>query len=111
MSSQETLIPAGSAADLDPGEMRAVDLPCGAKAALYNVDGTFYATDDTCSHGQSSLTEEGELEGKKIVCGWHFGSFDVTTGEALDSPCWEAIRTYKVVERDGELFLESQGGE
>lgn len=97
------------AADLAAGEIRAVALPCGKRAALYNVDGAYFATDDVCSHGQSSLSEEGELEGHKVVCGWHFGSFDVRTGEALDSPCWESICTYAVVERDGELFLELEG--
>lgn len=98
-------VEAGNAADLAPGEIRAVTLPCGKLAAIYNVDGTFYATDDVCSHGQSSLSDEGELEGYKVVCGWHFGSFDVRTGEAIDSPCWESIRTYAVVERDGDLYL------
>ena len=99
------MTPAGRA-DLAPGEMRAVALPCAKSAALYNVDGVYYATDDVCSHGQSSLSDEGELEGHKIVCGFHYGSFDVRTGEAVDSPCWEAIRSYGVVERDGELFLQ-----
>ncbi len=97
-------VPAG-AADLADGEMRAVTLPCGKLAALYRVDGTYYATDDECTHGQSSLSDEGELEGARIVCGFHFGSFDVRTGEAIDSPCWEALKTYAVVERGGDLFL------
>ncbi len=101
-----TDVEAGRAAELSPGEIRAVSLPCGKLAALYNVDGAFYATDDVCSHGQSSLSDEGELEGHKVVCGWHFGSFDVRTGEAIDSPCWEPIQTYNVVERDGALFLQ-----
>ncbi|CAN5208146.1 bifunctional 3-phenylpropionate/cinnamic acid dioxygenase ferredoxin subunit [soil metagenome] len=101
------LVPAGSAADLAEGEIRQVLLPCGRPVALYRVEGAVYATDDTCSHGQASLSDEGMLEGTKIICGWHLGAFDVTTGEALDQPCWEPIRTYGVVERDGELFLES----
>jgi p-cumate 2,3-dioxygenase ferredoxin subunit len=95
--------------DLAAGEIRAVALPCGKLAALYNVDGEYFATDDVCSHGQSSLSEEGELEGYKVVCGWHFGAFDVRTGEALDTPCWEPIKAYRVAERDGELFLELEG--
>lgn len=99
-------VPAGLA-DLPDGAMRAVALPCGKLAALYRVDGGYYATDDECTHGQSSLSDEGELEGTTIVCGFHFGSFDVRTGEAIDSPCWEPLKTYAVIERDGELFLSA----
>lgn len=100
------LVPAGSASDLPDGEIRLAHLPCGRPVAVYNVEGRFYATDDTCTHGQSSLSDEGVLEGTKVICGWHLGAFDVTTGEALDQPCWQPLRTYGVVVRDGELFLE-----
>lgn len=104
------LVPAGRADDLPDGEIRLAHLPCGRPVAVYNVEGKFYATDDTCTHGQSSLSDEGMLEGTKVICGWHLGAFDVTTGEALDLPCWEPIRTYGVVERDGELFLSAVEG-
>lgn len=103
----DDLVPAGPAAGLPVGEMRLVHLPCGRPVAVYNVDGAFYATDDTCTHGQASLTDEGMLLEHKIYCGWHGGAFDIRTGEALDLPCMDAIRTYKVVERDGELLLEA----
>jgi p-cumate 2,3-dioxygenase ferredoxin subunit len=103
----DTLVPAG-AADLPEGEMRLVRLPCGRPVAVYRVEGAFYATDDTCSHGQASLTDEGMLLEHKIFCGWHGGAFDIRTGEALDLPCMDAIRAYKVVERDGELLLETE---
>jgi p-cumate 2,3-dioxygenase ferredoxin subunit len=105
----ETLSPAGSAADLADGDMRLVHLPCGRPVAVYRVDGAFYATDDTCSHGQASLTDEGMLLDHKIICGWHGGAFDVRTGEPLDLPCMDPIRAYAVRERDGELFLETAG--
>jgi p-cumate 2,3-dioxygenase ferredoxin subunit len=102
------MAPAGSATDLPPGEMRLVQLPCGRPVAVYNVEGEFYATDDMCSHGEASLTDEGMLDEYKIICGWHGGAFDVRTGEAVDLPCMDAIRTYKVVEREGDIFLETE---
>lgn len=103
----DTLVAAGQAADLAEGEMRLIHLPCGRPVAVYHVNGAFYATDDTCTHGQASLTDEGMLLDHTIMCGWHGGAFDIRTGEALDLPCMDAIRTYRVVERDGELLLES----
>ena len=35
--------------------------------AVYNIDGTFYATADRCTHGLSSLSE-GSLMGDEIEC-------------------------------------------
>jgi p-cumate 2,3-dioxygenase ferredoxin subunit len=107
VTDEQNLVAAGSAGDLAHEEMRLVTLPCGRPVAVYNLDGRFYATDDTCSHGQASLTDEGMIIEGKIHCGWHGGSFDIKTGEACDSPCVDPIRSWSVVERDGELFLDA----
>src|SRR5258708_7045500 len=40
--------------------------------AVYHVDGTFYVTDDACTHGPGSLSE-GILEGEVIECNFHQG--------------------------------------
>ena len=37
-----------STADLAPGEARCVEV-AGKKIALFNLDGSFYAIDDTCT--------------------------------------------------------------
>jgi nitrite reductase/ring-hydroxylating ferredoxin subunit len=47
--------------------------------ALFNVDGTIYAVDDTCPHAGSALGM-GKLEGKVVTCRGHGMKFDVTTG-------------------------------
>ncbi|MBM3607595.1 MAG: non-heme iron oxygenase ferredoxin subunit [Alphaproteobacteria bacterium] len=88
--------------DLAPGQVRRIDRKAG-DIAVYNVDGTFYATDDRCTHGLSSLAE-GDLIGDEIECSMHFGSFNVKTGEAMAPPCSIPIRTYKVEVRGDEVF-------
>jgi p-cumate 2,3-dioxygenase ferredoxin subunit len=90
---------------MDPGDMRQAELPGGHKVAVYNVDGDFYATDDLCTHGQSSLSDEGMLDGKVVECSWHFGAFDVTTGEALQMPCREPLKTWPVTVLDGVVCV------
>lgn len=75
--------------------------------ALYRVDDGFYATSDTCTHGQSSLSEEGELDGFAIECGWHFGRFDIRTGAVISSPCTHALRSYPVIVEQGEVFVDT----
>ena len=73
--------------------------------AVYNVGGSFYATDNECTHGAASLAE-GILEDDIIECTLHFGAFNVKTGEAVQAPCFTALRTYKVVIQDGEVCVD-----
>ena len=73
--------------------------------AVYNVGGTFYATDNECTHGAASLAD-GILEDDIIECSLHFGAFNVRTGEAVQAPCFTALRTYKVVVQDGQVMVD-----
>jgi nitrite reductase/ring-hydroxylating ferredoxin subunit len=73
--------------------------------AVYNVGGTFYATDNECTHGAASLAD-GILEDEIIECTLHFGAFNVKTGEAVQAPCFTALRTYKVVVQDGQVMVD-----
>ena len=73
--------------------------------AVYNLGGTFYATDNECTHGAASLAD-GILEDDIIECTLHFGAFNVKTGEAVQAPCFTALRTYKVVVQDGQVMVD-----
>ncbi|MFP6744644.1 MAG: Rieske 2Fe-2S domain-containing protein, partial [Alphaproteobacteria bacterium] len=42
--------------------------------AIYNVDGTYYATDDICTHEFASLCE-GFIDGDIVECPLHAGQF------------------------------------
>lgn len=65
--------------DIPPGRGRTVRL--GEKRiALFNVDGAFYAIDDTCLHRGGPLGE-GELEGCVVFCPWHGWKCDIRSGE------------------------------
>lgn len=96
-----------SVSDLEEGSIRLGTLPDGHKVAIYLVDGEVFVTDDRCSHGEASLSEEGTVDGCNVECSWHFGSFDIRTGQAVASPCTEPIRTYKVTVQDGDVFVEA----
>jgi len=73
--------------------------------AVYNVGGEFYATDNECTHGAASLAD-GILEDDIIECTLHFGAFNVKTGEAVQAPCFTALRTYKVIVDNGEVKVD-----
>ena len=63
--------------------------------AVFNVEGSFYAIDDICTHDGGPLCE-GELEGDAVTCPWHFSRFNIRTGEVIDSPAHEPVRSYPV---------------
>jgi nitrite reductase/ring-hydroxylating ferredoxin subunit len=76
----------------------------GNPVAIYNIDGTVYATDDTCTHGMSSLSK-GELDGDIVECSLHFGAFHVPTGKPVGAPCSIPLRIYRTEVIDGVVHL------
>ena len=101
-----TLHPICSAADLFEDQIKAADLPNGTRIALYNLNGAYYASNDTCTHENASLSEDGAVDGTQVVCGWHFCGFDIATGAATISPCSDPLQTYPVRVIDGVVHVE-----
>jgi len=106
MSNNEFIALCGLDAVAD-GAIGAGDLPDGRRVAVYLVQGEVYATDDRCTHGNSSLTEDGCLDGHIVECAMHLGTFDVRTGADVGPPCTKALRTYPVEIRDGRVVLSA----
>lgn len=98
----QEFIEAGKAGELQPGTMKRIDIG-GRRILLANVDGRFYAADDTCTHEEASLST-GFLKGELVKCPLHGSLFNVCTGEALEEPAEENLRTYPV-RLEGERIL------
>ena len=77
----------------------------GKSIALANVDGKFYAIDNTCTHRGGPLSE-GELEGDEVTCPWHGAKFKVSTGEVLSPPAPQGVGSYKVRVNGPDIELE-----
>ena len=88
------------------GEIKQAPLPDGTRVALYRVDGAIFATADLCTHGEASLSEDGIICGKIVECTFHFGTFDITTGEPTGMPCEIPLKTYPVTVVDGKVQIE-----
>lgn len=101
-----TLHPLISTDDFFEGEIKNALLPDGTKVAIYNLNGAYYVTDDTCTHESASLSEEGMIDGPNVVCGWHFCGFDIVSGAATVSPCSEPLKTYPVQVVDGTIHVQ-----
>jgi nitrite reductase/ring-hydroxylating ferredoxin subunit len=97
------LVRVGAIADIRPGQVVRLDL--NPSVAVYRVGDQFYATDDTCTHAQSSLSE-GYLEGDVIECVFHSARFCVRTGKALSLPAIKPLKIYPVKIEGAEVFVE-----
>ena len=67
--------------DLKSGDKKKVMID-SKEILLVNVNGTYYAVDNTCPHMGGDLSQ-GQLEGPNIICPKHHSVFDVTNGKAI----------------------------
>jgi 3-phenylpropionate/trans-cinnamate dioxygenase ferredoxin component len=91
--------------EIGMGQMKKIILK-HKEILIANVDGTYYAVDNTCTHFGGDLSE-GVLEGNVVRCPNHQAKFDVTTGkvvsppaEALGRPDIDNLQTYLVKVED-----------
>jgi nitrite reductase/ring-hydroxylating ferredoxin subunit len=67
----------------------------GKKLALFNLEGSFPAIDDTCTHRGGPLSE-GEVLGEEVTCPWHGAIYSIRTGAALGPPAPHGVGCYVV---------------
>lgn len=94
----------GKKGDIPAGSGKTVDVK-GKAVAVFNVDGNFYAIDNTCLHRGGPLGE-GELDGKIVTCPWHGWRYDVTTGANEMNPSVTVQKFQVKVEGDDILVAE-----
>ena len=76
----------------------------GKSLALFNVDGAWYAIDNTCPHRGGPLGE-GDLEGRVVTCPWHAWRWDVTTGANVNNPVVR-VACFPVAVENGAVYVE-----
>lgn len=99
------LVPLCPADDVWEGAILQASLPDGHKLALYRIGDECFATDDTCTHGAASLSEDGTVDGGQVECTWHNGRFDIRTGAACAMPCDAPLRTWPLQIVDGQVCV------
>jgi len=102
------LIEVAKIEDVPPGTARVVTAGDRLLAPV-NVDGTFYAVDDECTHRGGDLGE-GEInpdwDDWALECPLHGSVFDVRTGEVLRGPATEPVNTYPVEVNAGVVKVD-----
>jgi nitrite reductase/ring-hydroxylating ferredoxin subunit len=90
--------------DVAPGTGTVVEAG-GKTLALFNLNGIFYALDNTCTHLGGPLGE-GDVEGKVVTCPWHGSRFNITTGEVVGPPARRPVAAYRASVENGEVTVE-----
>ena len=95
----------GTASDIPSGKMVMVSAD-GKDILVTNVDGNYYAMDDTCTHAGASLSE-GSLDGSTVTCPWHGSTWDCKTGKMIAFGVQlNDLSSYKVTVESDEIFVE-----
>ena len=90
--------------ELSPGMGKVVEAD-GRRLALFNVEGTFYAIDNTCTHRGGPIGE-GELNGEIVTCPWHGANFNVKTGAVTNPPARAGVQSFPVKVEGNDVLVE-----
>ena len=94
-----------SVSECPPGKLRGVEVE-GQLIVLANVEGSFYALQDRCTHQDYPLSD-GELDGTRLECIYHGARYDVRTGRAVQLPAIRPVKTYEVEVRGDDVYIRT----
>ena len=96
----------GKTTEITTGQMKKVSVD-GNEIVVMNINGNYFAIDDTCTHAGGSLSE-GKLEGSTITCDWHGAQFQCESGKLLKFPSKiNDLGSYKVLTESNNIFVET----
>ncbi len=100
---KHVFLPAAKTSDVAEGT--AIKVTVGdCDIALFNLGGTFYATDESCTHACASLVD-GYIDGDEVECPLHGARFSIATGDVLAEPATERLATYPVRVEDDMILI------
>ncbi len=93
-------------ADVPENEVRAFEC-AGQNIAVYNCSGTFYATNNICTHEYAELHEGFfDTDDCSIECPLHGARFSVETGAVLALPAYQPLETFAVKVVEDDILIE-----
>jgi len=100
---QDGWIEVCAAGDLPAASAVRFDHETATYAIYRTTDGKLYATDGSCTHGNSHLAN-GLLQGSVIECAKHNGRFDIRDGSPQRLPVCVGVRTHEIKEQAGMIL-------
>lgn len=99
-----SLVKVAETKDVPPGTGTVVEAD-GKTLALFNLGGTLYAIDNTCTHAGCPLGE-GTVEGNIVTCVCHGSQFDITTGQVIRPPARQPVASYRVNLENDQVMVD-----
>ncbi|OAA44145.1 Pyridine nucleotide-disulfide oxidoreductase, FAD/NAD(P)-binding domain protein [Metarhizium rileyi] len=92
---------------LSPGSKQEVEVEGveGGKVLLVNTGGKIQAIGARCTHYGAPLAKGVISSDGRVKCAWHGACFNISTGDVEEAPALDALPVFKVVERDGAVYV------
>jgi nitrite reductase/ring-hydroxylating ferredoxin subunit len=106
-NTQSNFVKVADLKDVPEGTPKAVRVE-GHSIALFQHQGSVYATDNQCPHMGYPLTR-GRVRNGVLTCDWHGWSYDMRGGGCFTGGC-DDLDTFPVEVRDGDIYVDIRSG-
>ena len=72
--------------------------------ALFKLPDGIFCTENSCSHEYSPLSKGIVMDGE-VFCEKHGSRFDIRSGNVINLPATEPVKTFPVKVENGEIFI------
>ena len=104
---QSNFVKVADLKDVPEGTPKAVKVE-GRSIALFQHQGSVYATDNQCPHMGYPLTR-GRVRNGVLTCDWHGWSYDMKGGGCFTGGC-DDLDTFPVEVRDDAIYIDVRSG-
>lgn len=92
-----------SISDVKPNIMMGLEIN-DKKILLVNVNGSYYAIGNVCTHRGCQLSK-GKLQGETVICPCHGSTFDLKTGNFVKGPTKKPEPTYELKVENNDILI------
>ena len=107
LSENGNFVKVAAASEVEDGKPKAVRVE-GHSIALFNHEGSIYATDNQCPHMGYPLVR-GHVKRGVLACDWHGWSYDMEGGGCFTGGC-DDLATFPVEVRNGDIYVDVGSG-
>jgi len=80
----------------------------GGKVLLVKAQDGLHAMSPNCTHYGAPMVKGVVTGDGRITCPWHGACFKISTGDVEDAPALDPLAKFKVVQKDGGVYIEGE---